>query len=151
MSIIWGQELTSRIPYWSYRPVYFLKPKTERLLFLVMIFISGAVSAYDNVLNFLTRDELQAYEINPVALLIINNYGVEGLICIKAVSTGLAIAALVALLYLKPKYRIIIFGVFLFQCGLFCFLSFYTGRGIFRSRDMFICVEMAIEFYWGLY
>ena len=114
MSIICGQGLTSHVPYWSYLPVYFLKPKTERLLFLVMIFISGAVSAYDNVLNFLTRDQLQTREMNPVALLIINNYGVEGLICIKAVSTGLAIAALVALLYLKPKYRIIIFGVFLY-------------------------------------
>jgi len=132
-------------------PMYFSKPKIERLLLLSMIFISGVVSAYDNVLNFLMREGLQAEEMNPVARWIIDGYGVEGLICVKAAGTILAMVALVSLLYLRPKYRIAIVAVFLFQCGLFCFLSFYVGKSSPHASDMFICVDLVLDFYWGLY
>lgn len=120
------------------------EPKVRRLSFLMMVFWSGLVSVYDNVLNLLAMDILKEREQNPLASYIIRYWGVEGLICIKAFTTIVAVLLMVRLVY--SRWRIATVPVFIFQSMLFCYLTFYTNRG-FWSRDMFLPLEMVIEFY----
>jgi len=127
-------------------PMPSLEPKVRRLSLLMMVFWSGLVSVYDNVLNLLTMDVLKEQEQNPLASYVIEYWGVEGLICIKAFTTMMAVLLMIRLVY--SRWRIVIMPVFIFQTVLFCYLTFYTTSG-FWARDMFRPLEMVIEFYQG--
>ena len=120
------------------------EPKVRRLSLLMMVFWSGLVSVYDNVLNLLAMDILKEREQNPLASYIIQYWGVEGLICIKAFTTIVAVLLMVRLVY--SRWRIVTVPVFIFQSMLFCYLTFYT-ESRFWARDMFLPLEMVIEFY----
>jgi hypothetical protein len=125
--------------------MYFFKPQTDRLLLLAMIFVAGLISVYDSVLSHLTRETLREGEWNPMAVWIIDNYGVNGLIYTKALGIVCCVVLLSSLLY--SRYRAAIIGVFLFQCALFCFLSFYVAIGGFWRRDMLVPIKMVVKFY----
>ncbi|MEK9698225.1 MAG: hypothetical protein VW270_20825, partial [Candidatus Poseidoniales archaeon] len=59
--------------------------------FLMMSFVAGFISAYDNTLNLIFMDTLPMDEQNPVASKIIEVFGVTGLIYLKAATTFLAV------------------------------------------------------------
>ena len=122
------------------------EPKVRRLSLLMMIFWSGLVSVYDNVLNLLTIDILKEQEQNPLASYVIEHWGVGGLIYIKAFTTMMAALLMIRLVH--SRWRIVIVPVFIFQSMLFCYLTFYIESG-FWAGDMFRPVEMVIEFYQG--
>lgn len=112
---------------------------------LCMSFLSGLISVYDNVLNVVYFESLAVDEQNPVASMIIENMGVEGLVLTKAVGTVLAVSAMCVLSF--TKWRIAIVPVFIFQVLLFLYLSFYTPVEMFDSRDLFKVVGQFFEFY----
>jgi hypothetical protein len=122
----------------------FFKPKTVRLLLLVMIFVAGLISVYDNVLSYIMMDSLAETEQNPFASWIIGECGVVGLIYYKALGTMLATLWMIRLVY--SKYRIAIVPVFCCQCVLFCYLTFYASSGFF-DRDMLVPLQLVVEFY----
>ena len=122
------------------------EPKVRKLSLLMMIFWSGLVSVYDNVLNLLTMDVLKEQEQNPLASYVIEHWGVGGLICLKAFTTMAAALLMIRLVY--SRWRIVIVPVFIFQSMLFCYLTFYIERG-FWAEDMFRPMEMVVEFYQG--
>ena len=72
--------------------------------FLIMALIIGAISAYDNTLNFIFSQTLPKDEQNPFASWVIDNYGVEGLIHLKAATTMIAVLTMCCLSFVK-KYR----------------------------------------------
>jgi hypothetical protein len=120
-----------------------LQPKSVRLTLLFMILAIGSISAYDNVLCFLTIDTLEDSEQNPIALMIIKRLGVPGLISLKAVGTILATMIMVRLVY--SKYYISILPVFIFQCGLLIYLTFATDTGLDIGKDdVFRIVKLVI-------
>jgi hypothetical protein len=103
----------------------FLKKLSKSYLFLaLLVFLSGMISAYDNVMNVVFYDELPTTEQNPYASWIISKTGVSGLVQIKAIGTLIAVALMLWLI--KTKYRFVIIPVFLFQLGLFLYITFYT-------------------------
>ncbi len=123
-----------------------MQPYVKRLIYLSMVFAAGLISAYDNVLSYLLMDSLEANEKNPMALWVIQNGGVASLIYLKAVGTITACLIMIRLVYCK--WRITIIPVFVVQVMLFCYLSFYTGRGF----DLFVpdaweTIRMVLEFY----
>lgn len=75
-------------------------------------------------MNVVFYDELPTTEQNPYASWIIRKAGVSGLVQIKAIGTVIAVALMLWLI--KTKYRFVIIPVFLFQLGLFLYISFYT-------------------------
>ena len=112
---------------------------------LCMSFLSGLISVYDNVLNVVYFESLAISEQNPVASMIIDYVGVEGLVTLKAVTTILAVLAMCLLSF--TKWRVVILPVFLFQVGLFLYLSFYTPTSIFETRDLLLPISQFFEFY----
>lgn len=122
----------------------FFKPKRIRLLLLGMILVAGLISIYDNVLSYIMMDSIVETEQNPFASMIIKECGVTGLIYYKAMGTMLATLWMIRLVY--SKYRIAIVPVFICQCVLFCYLTFYTDVGFF-DRDMFVPLRLVVEFY----
>lgn len=102
--------------------------------FLLMTLIIGAISAYDNTLNFIFMNTLPTDEQNPVASWFIDNYGVAGLIYLKAGTTLVAIIIMAGLSFVK-RYRLALIPVLIVQLSLFCYLTFYTptGAGIFGN------------------
>lgn len=115
--------------------------------FLFMSLVSGLISAYDNVLNLIFMRSLPLDEQNPVASAIIDLYGVEGLIHIKAITTLVAVVAMCILSF--TKYKIPIFFVFCFQTLLFLYLTFYTPCGAwgFSNEDFALPVKLFWRFY----
>lgn len=120
-----------------------LQRRPVRLVLLFMIFSIGVISAYDNVLCCITIDTLEEEEQNLMALMIIKELGVPGLIYLKTAGTLLASIIMVRLVY--SKYYIAIVPVFIFQCGLLLYLSFYTDSIIF-GRDFFYMFKRVYEF-----
>jgi hypothetical protein len=108
-----------------------------------MTFVCGFVSAYDNALNFITIDVLKSVEQNPVALMVIENFDVHGLIFFKAFSTLIAVLLMIRLVY--SRYRLAIVPVFIFQLWLFFYLSFYAEER-FTSADAFEIPRMFFTF-----
>lgn len=105
--------------------------------------LCGAISAYDNTLNFITMDSLKDLEENPVAKVIIQQSSVCDFIMLKAISTLIAVLLMIRLVY--TRYRIAIIPVFFFQLWLFCYLSFYSTEKIV-SEDTFMITRLFIEF-----
>tara|TARA_Y100001973_G_C5125738_1_gene295072 strand:- start:461 stop:838 length:378 start_codon:yes stop_codon:yes gene_type:complete len=114
--------------------------------YLLMTFIAGLISVFDNVMNVVYADTLATEEKNPVASWIIEQWGVVGLVEIKAVGTVLAVALMCRLAY--SKYRLAIIPVFLFQICLFLYLAFASVQSsmIFR-QDMFVPIKEFFRFY----
>lgn len=119
----------------------------KSLPFLFMSLVAGLISAYDNTLNLIFMKSLPADEQNPFASAIIDSYGVEGLIHIKAMTTILAVVAMCALSF--TKYRVSIVAVFCFQILLFLYLTFYAPVGAwgFGNEDFALPFKLFWEFY----
>ena len=112
-------------------------------------FLSGLISAYDNVLNVVFFTSLPVDERNPFASRIIQEYGVAGLVEIKSVGTILAVMLMLAMI--KTKYKFVIYPVFLFQFALFYFLTFYVNdMRNFWERDFGLPFFLVLDFYKGL-
>ena len=111
-----------------------IKECCKSILFLFMSLVISAISAYDNTLNFIFMETLPQNEENPFASWIIQNHGVEGLIYLKAATTGVASLIMIGLSFVK-KYRLALVPVLIFQLALFYYLTFYTtsGAGIFGN------------------
>ena len=88
-------------------------------------------------------------EQNPMASAIIDLYGVEGLVHIKAVTTVLAVLFMCVLSF--TKYRIAIIPVFIFQCLLFYYLTFYTASGAGFWGNGYEGIFEPIELFWRFY
>ena len=116
-------------------------------LFLLMSFAAGLISVYDNVMNVVFMETLPMDEQNPVASSIINHVGVSGLVHIKAVTTILAVLIMCVLSF--TKYRIVIVPVFIFQCLLFYYLTFYTLTGNFWGK--YEDFALPLELFWRFY
>ena len=117
----------------------------SRAACLLMSFLSGLISVYDNVMNVVYFESLEINQQNPVASMIIGAVGVEGLVIIKGVTTILAVLAMCVLSF--TKLRIVIPFVFAFQLLLFVYLSFYTPVGMFETHDLFLAIRQFFEFY----
>ena len=110
------------------------------------VFISGLISVYDNVMNVIFYDTLPIDERNPLASKIIEWYGVKGLVEIKATGTILAVIAM--LLLAKPRYKFIIYPVFLVQLWLFYYLTFHVNSMTnFLDADFGLPIRLFLEFY----
>jgi len=127
----------------------FLKKISKKfLLSALLIFLSGLISVYDNVMNVVFYSELPVMEQNPYASWLIGKTGVSGLIEIKAIGTIVSVILMFALT--KTKYRGVIIPVFIFQIMLFCYLSFYTNDyNTIGESDLFVPVKLFFEFYQG--
>tara|TARA_B100002019_G_C20854967_1_gene396471 strand:- start:84 stop:482 length:399 start_codon:yes stop_codon:yes gene_type:complete len=112
-----------------------------------MSFAAGLISVYDNVLNVIFMETLPADEQNPFASSIIDAVGVVGLVHIKAVTTIVAVIIMCALSF--TKYRTAIIGVFILQCLLFFYLTFYTPNGNFwgNNEDLALPIKLFWRFY----
>ena len=113
-----------------------------------LVFLSGLISVYDNVMNVVFYKDLPLIEKNPFASWVIEKVGVSGLVEIKACGTMLAVSLM--LLLAKTKYKVVIIPVFIFQLALFCYLSFYTPTSAgFSEPDFFRVLQVFVEFYQG--
>jgi hypothetical protein len=124
-----------------------VKEYCKSISFLLMSLVIGAISAYDNTLNLIFMQTLPNDEQNPFALWIIQNHGVEGLIYLKATTTGVASLIMIALSFIKT-YRLSLIPVLFFQLVLFYYLTFYTphGSGIFGNDSGNITTPFS--YYW---
>ena len=82
--------------------------------FLMMAFVAGAISVYDNVLNLIFMESLPVDERNPVASYIIEHWGVGGLIHLKSITTILAVCIMCGLAFCR-KYSC--WPILPYQCG----------------------------------
>ena len=119
-----------------------------RLMLLLMVFVCGLVSAYDNLLNLITMDCLEELEQNPVALQLIKLCGVPSLIYVKALTTMVAVFIMVRLVY--TKWWITILPVFIFQLWLFSYLTFHTNDK-FAGEDTFEVAGMVLKLLGEIY
>jgi hypothetical protein len=120
------------------------KLKQNNITLLFIVFLTGLISVYDTVMSVLFMSTLAQDEQNPIALWLINQIGVSGLVQVKSVGTILAAAIMCKLVY--TKWRISILPVFFFQLILFFYISFYVDSGPF-GPDLWIPIQMFIEFY----
>lgn len=116
----------------------------KRLAYFLMVFVCGIVSVYDNVLNYVTMETLREQEQNPVASMIIESLGVYGLIYIKSLGTLVSVVIMLCIVY--SRWRFAIIPVFIFQVGLFCYLTFYTSQYFF-GPDMLVVPKLVMDFY----
>ena len=123
------------------------KSSLKTCLFLLMSFAAGLISVYDNVLNVIFMETLPVDEQNPFASSIIDAVGVVGLVHIKAATTIVAVIIMCALSF--TKYRTAIIGVFILQCLLFFYLTFYTPNGNFwgNNEDFALPIKLFWRFY----
>lgn len=123
-----------------------IKALSNKFVLLSLSFLSGVISAYDNVLNVIFYETLPKMELNPLASMIIEAHGVDGLVTIKATGTLLAVTWMSFLV--KTKYKYVVYPVTLVQTCLFYFLTFYTNDpDTFMSNDWLLPLEMFFEFY----
>lgn len=124
----------------------FFKKNLSVIPYLIMTFITGLISVFDNVMNVVYMKTLALGEQNPVASWIIERWGVAGLVELKAVGTILAVALMCRLAY--TKYRVAIIPVFIFQVCLFLYLAFASVNPDMTFRhDMFVPIREFFRFY----
>lgn len=128
---------------------FFKKISNSFVLLASLVFLSGLISVYDNVMNVVFYEDLPRTEQNPQASWIIENLGgVAGLVQVKAITTIMAVVVMLGLI--KTKYRVVIFPVFLFQLCLFYYLTFHTvERNSFFNWDWGRAIRLFFEFYQG--
>jgi hypothetical protein len=121
----------------------------KSLPFLLMSLVAGLISVYDNTLNLIFMKSLPVDEQNPLASIIIDSYGVDGLIHIKAITTIIAVVAMCILSF--SKYRVAIVPVFLFQVLLFLYLTFYTNSGVWGFGNEADEFALPFKLFWEFY
>jgi len=125
-----------------------VKECCKSIPFLLISLVIGAISAYDNTLNLIFMKTLPQDEQNPFASWIIQNHGVEGLIYLKAATTGIASLIMIGLSFVK-KYRLALVPVLIFQLALFYYLTFYPSpytAGIFGNDSANLTTPFS--YYW---
>lgn len=105
--------------------------KQNNKLYFFLIFLIGAISAYDNYLTHKYSDNILLLERNPVGLNLMKTHGVYFFICLKAFGT--IIVSICSFLLVKTKYRAAIWAVFSVQLFLFFYLTFYVAEGFFKG------------------
>ena len=105
--------------------------KQNNKLYFFLIFLIGAISAYDNYLTHKYSDNILLLERNPVGLNLMKTHGVYFFICLKAFGT--IIVSICSFLLVKTKYRAAIWAVFFIQLFLFFYLTFYVAEGFFKG------------------
>ena len=130
--------------YTRRNPVFFKKKSV--VPYLIMTFIAGLISVFDNVMNVVYMQTLPTEEKNPFASWIIENWGVVGLVEIKAIGPILAVALMCKLAY--TKYKVAIIPIFLFQICLFLYLAFASVESsMLFKQDMFVPIKEFFRFY----
>ena len=104
-----------------------MKTRKNTLLYLMMILVIGAISAYDNTMTWIFRETIAELEQNPVGSWLLEQGGVPLFVAVKAVATLLLVLYLVILL--KTKYKKLITVAFVFQLGIFIYLNMVSTRG----------------------
>ena len=77
-----------------------MKTRKNTLLYLMMILVIGAISAYDNTMTWIFRETIAELEQNPVGSWLLEQGGVPLFVAVKAVTTLLLVLYLVILLSL---------------------------------------------------
>ena len=72
----------------------FIKSLSNKFVLASLAFISGLISVYDNVMNVLFYHTLPLDERNPVASIIIEHFGVVGLVETKAYGTIIGVTVM---------------------------------------------------------
>ena len=98
-----------------------------RIMYLILVFITGLICVYDNVLNICFAKTLASDEMNPICRFIIESYGVREFIIIKSFATIVGVLALITLIY--TKFRIAVVIMFFLSLVLFFYLTFYDHGG----------------------
>lgn len=88
------------------------------------IFLIGLISVYDIYLTLVYSEYIETMERNLIAKWIICEHGLYSFILTKSILTLLVCC--VCFLLSKTKYRIAVYGVLLYQIGLFLVLNFWT-------------------------
>ena len=104
-----------------------MKTRKNTLLYLMMILVIGAISAYDNTMTWIFRETIAELEQNPVGSWLLEQGGVPLFVAVKAVATLLLVLYLVILV--KTKYKKLITVAFVFQLGIFIYLNMVSTRG----------------------
>ena len=104
-----------------------MKTRKNTLLYLMMILVIGAISAYDNTMTWIFRETIAELEQNPVGSWLLEQGGVPLFVALKAVATLLLVLYLVILV--KTKYKKLITVAFVFQLGIFIYLNMVSTRG----------------------
>ena len=121
---------------------------SNKITLATVTFLSGLISAYDNVMNVVFYHTLPMDERNPVASKIIEYSGVSGLVMLKSLGTLAAVA--IMLLLIKTKYKYVSYPVFFVQLLLFYYLTFYSNDyKLIFDKDFWVPLEMFVEFYKG--
>lgn len=90
----------------------------------IAILIIGLISVYDVYLTLIYAEYIAMMERNLVAKWIIREFGVYPFITIKSCTTLLV--CIICFFLSKTKYKIAIYGVLIYQIGLFLALNFWT-------------------------
>ena len=121
---------------------------SNKITLATVVFLSGLISAYDNVMNVVFYHTLPMDERNPVASKVIEYSGVSGLVTLKSLGTLAAVA--IMLLLIKTKYKYVLYPVFFVQLLLFYYLTFYSNDyKLIFDEDFWVPLEMFVEFYKG--
>ena len=106
-----------------------------RLGYLFLVFITGCICVYDNMLNICFADTLPGLEQNPLCRLIIYHYGgVRQLVLVKSYCTIIGICLLISLIYTRFRSCVII--LFILSVILFFYLTFYCPEGDYRLHTI---------------
>ena len=81
---------------------------SNKITLATVVFLSGLISAYDNVMNVVFYHTLPMDERNPVASKVIEYSGVSGLVTLKSLGTLAAVA--IMLLLIKTKYKYVLWA-----------------------------------------
>ena len=100
-----------------------MKTNKQNLLYLMMILVVGAISAYDNTMTWIFRETIAELEQNPVGSWLLERGGVPLFVTVKAGTTLLLTLFLMGIV--KTKHRGFIAVAFLFQLGMFCYLNLF--------------------------
>ena len=103
------------------------KPLWQRLIYLLLVFVTGVICVYDTVLSICFAPSLPYQELNPLCNLIIKNGGVRQLIIIKSIGTIAGISMLMGLAY--TRFRVCVAIMFFLGLFLFFYLTFYCPSG----------------------
>lgn len=106
----------------------------NRMIYLFLIFITGLVCVYDNVLSLIFAKSLPNTEVNPLCRMIIDYGGVRLLIITKAAATIVGMSLLMMLNY--TRFRVCVIIIFLLSLILFFYLTFYCPQGDYSIRTL---------------
>lgn len=90
------------------------------------ILLIGLISVYDIYLTLIYSEYIEMMERNPIAQRIICEHGLYSFILTKSILTLLVCC--VCFLLSKTKYKAAVYGVLLYQIGLFLALNFWTDE-----------------------